>query len=106
MNEFEKDWKLKLKYGKISTPFNHFTVIAKGEVGNLEDEFECPKGPAYMGMKVWTESISEAAEMIQVIGKQIGFLITGETEIFETEPQEPPRENPFGYDINFTPFLE
>ena len=106
MNEFEKDWKLKLKYGKISTPFKHFTVIAMGEAGNLEDGFECPKGPAYMGMKVWAESTGEAAEMIQVIGNQIGFLITGNTEVFETEPHEPPGESPHGYDINFTPFSE
>ena len=27
--EQEKDWKLKLRYGRIQTPFHHFTVLAE-----------------------------------------------------------------------------
>lgn len=104
MEESEKDWKLKLRYGKLTTPFKHYTVIASGEVGDLVEGFECPKGNAYIGIKVWAESDDEAADMIQVIGKQIGFTVTGNIEIHNTEPEEPPRENPFGYDITFTPF--
>jgi hypothetical protein len=57
-----------------------------------------------MGMKMWAGSTGEAADMMQVIGGQIGFTVTGKIEIFETEPAEPPGENPRGYGINFTPF--
>lgn len=42
--------------------------------------------------------------MICVIGERIGFVVNGDIQIYETEPTEPPRENPYGYDINFTPF--
>jgi hypothetical protein len=104
MENSEKDWKPKLRYGKIQTPYKHFTLIAEGITGELEEGFECPPGNAFMGMKVWAFSDNEAADMIQVIGKQIGFTITGSIQIYDTEPQEPPGENPHGYDIKFTPF--
>ncbi len=39
MSEQEKDWKLKLRYGKLQTPYQHFTLIAKGIVGELADGF-------------------------------------------------------------------
>jgi hypothetical protein len=104
MEEPEKDWKLKLRYGKLTTPFKHYTVIAPGEVGDLADGFECVKGNAYMGIKVWAESVDESADMIQSIGEQIGFIVTGDIEIYETDPEQPPQEDPFGYDITFTPF--
>lgn len=104
MQEAEKDWKLKLRYGKLTTPYSHFTVLAEGMVGDLEEGFECRRGKAFMAMKVWASSTDEAADMIQSIGEQIGFEITGKIEVFDTEPQDPPQEDPFGYDINFTPF--
>ncbi len=102
----EKDWKLKLRYGKIKTPFSHYTVLADGVVGDLVEGFECPKGPAWMSMKTWSSSTDESADMIKVIGKQIGFLVTGRIEIYKTEPIEPPSDNPHGYDIKFTPYEE
>lgn len=104
MEESERDWKLKLRYGKTKTPFKHYTVIASGKVGDLVEGFECPQGSAYMGIKVWAESDDEAGDMIQIIGDQIGFTVTGNIEIYITEPEQPPQENPFGYDITFTPF--
>lgn len=100
----EKDWKLKLKYGKLKTPYKHYTVLGDGIVGELIDGFECRPGPAWMGMKTWAESSDESADMIQVIGKKIGFEITGKIEVFETDPTEPPKENPYGYGITFTPY--
>ncbi len=102
--EPEKDWKLKLRYGKLTTPFKHFTLIASGEVGDLAEGFVCARGNAYMGIKVWAESEEEAVDMIQNIGRQIGFIVTGNIEIYETDPKEPPGDNPSGYDIMFTPF--
>lgn len=100
----EKDWKLKLRYGKLHTPYKHFTVLAEGVVGDLEEGFSCPPGNAVMGMKVWASSADEAGELIQNIGEDIGFAVDGRIEIYESEPMEPPTEDPYGYDINFTPF--
>jgi len=105
MKDLEKDWKLRLRYGKISTPYQHYTLIANGIVASeLVEGFTCPKGNAFMGMKVWAESIDDSIEMIQSIGNQIGFEVTGKIEVFKTEPEQPPEEKPFGYDITFTPF--
>ena len=98
------DWKLKLRYGKISTPFSHYTILAEGVVDTLQDGFECPKGSAFMAMKSWATNTAEAADVLRYVSSQIGFHINDEIQVFETEPEEPPREKPFGYDINFTPF--
>jgi hypothetical protein len=95
-----------LRYGKIKTSFMHHTVIAEGQVGDLVEGFECRQGPAFMAMKTWSNSADEAAEMIQNIGSQIGFSVTGQIEIFDTPPVKAPGEQPFGYDIKFTPFNE
>ena len=97
-------WKLKLRYGKLNTPFHHYTSIAEGMVGELADGFVCRAGSAFMGMKTWASSDEESADMIRVIGRQIGFIVTGRIQVYETEPQQPPKDNPYGYDISFTPF--
>jgi hypothetical protein len=103
-NKTHPSWKAQLHYGKLETPFHHFTVIAEGIVGDLSDGFVCRLGSAFMGMKTWASSIDESADMIRVIGKQIGFTVTGDIQIYETEPAKPPGDKPNGYDINFTPF--
>lgn len=104
MEESEKDWKLKLRYGKLITPYNHYTIIADGKVNELSKGFECPKGNAFMGMKIWAESFEKAANQFQSIGKQIGFNTTGKLQIYKSEPKEPPGESPRGYHITFTPY--
>jgi hypothetical protein len=103
-DEPDKDWKLKLRYGKLKTPYQHYTVIAEGVVREDMKDFSCPPGNAFMGMKTWASSADESADMIQVIGRQIGFNVTGRIQIYETEPTQPPGDNPYGYDITFTPF--
>ena len=103
-DESDKDWKLKLRYGKLKTPSQHYTVIAEGVVSEEMQDFSCPPGTAFMGMKTWASSADESADMIQAIGAQIGFNVTGRIQIYETDPAQPPRDNPYGYDINFTPF--
>ena len=97
-------WKLDLKSGKFETPYKHFTVLAEGVVGELIDGFDTPKGNAIMGIKVWASDIEEPTYMVKSIGEQIGFDVTGEIQIYDTEPEQPPKENPYGYDIQFTPF--
>ena len=47
----EKDWKLKLRYGKLATPYQHYTAIAEGVVGQLADGFVCRPGSAFIAMK-------------------------------------------------------
>ena len=100
----DKNWKLKLRYGKLKTPFQHFTLIVEGKVEHLSEDFSCPKGSAFMAMKVWAISWEEACDMIRAIAEHIGFEVTGRINVYETPPTSPPRENPYGYDINFTPF--
>ena len=97
-------WKLELRYGRLTTPYSHYTVIAEGVVGELADGFSCRPGPAFMGMKTWATSLDESARMMSAISRNIGFDVTGRIEVFVTEPAQPPRENPYGYDITFTPF--
>ena len=104
MDQPDKDWKLKLRYGKLTTPYHHYTAIGEGVVANLAEGFSCPPGSAFMAMKTWASSPDESAEMLRVIGKQIGFTVTGKIEVYETEAVAPPRDDPHGYDINFTPF--
>lgn len=38
-----KDWKLKLRYGKETTPFRHFTVLANGVVDELSEGLNVQK---------------------------------------------------------------
>lgn len=100
----DPSWKAKLRCGKLVTPFRHFTAIAEGVVGELSSGFVCRPGSAFMGMKTWASSADESTDMVRVISERIGFRVTGRIHIYETEPQQPPRDNPHGYDITFTPF--
>jgi len=109
MNENKEspdDWKLKLRYGQLHTPYKHFTALAEGKMEADSTDYKCPAGMAWMAMKTWATDNDESADMIRVIGKQIGFTITGRIQIYDTAPEKPPREKPFGYDIAFTPFRE
>lgn len=99
-----QDWKLRLRYGKDATSFQHFSLIADGVAGHLVEGFECRPGPAVMSMKVWASDADEAADMIVSIGRQIGFEVTGKIDIYETAPDQPPREHPHGYAIGFVPY--
>lgn len=102
----EKDWKLKLRYGRLQTPYKHFTVLADGVADKLSGGFECRPGRAWMAMKAWASSEEEAFDMARVIGADFGFQVDGRMELYDTEPEEPPRENPFAYSIKFTPYDE
>lgn len=99
-----KSWKLQLRHGRASTHYKHFTAIADGVVGKLQEGFECRPGPAVMSIKTWASDADESAHMVRVIGQQIGFSATGKIEVYETEAEQPPGKNPHGYDINFVPY--
>jgi hypothetical protein len=51
-----------------------------------------------MAMKNWASSTGESADMIKVIGEQIGFEVTGKIEVYEPDPKEPPTDKPRGND--------
>lgn len=108
MNESDnKNWKLKLRTGKLITPFKHFTLIADGFVDSeLRDGLYCPLGNAMMGMSAWATSANEAIDLISMIAQKIGFIIDGEIEVYDSEPKEPPKDTVFGYDINFIPYSD
>jgi len=108
MIEDERDpaWKAKLKYGRLKTPYSHFTGLAEGVVSELSGGFSCPPGKALMGMKMWALSPEKALDLLQTVAKDIGFVIDGKTYLYDTEPTEPPSDHPRGYDIQFTPFEE
>ncbi len=101
---FPADWKLKLKSGIIKTVYKHYSVVVEGVGKNIPEEFSCPPGKAFMSMKTWSSSTQESSNMAKEIGNQIGFKITRKVDVYETEPTQPPQENPFGYDISFAPF--
>jgi hypothetical protein len=101
----DKNWKLKLRYGKLKTPFQHFTLIADGVVtGDLKGGFSCRPGLAFIAMKMWAPSEKAASNMIQTMGKAIGFVVTGEPHVYTTEPTAPPKAKPHAYDVRFTPY--
>lgn len=101
-----QNWKLDLRYGRLVTPYKHFTTVADGVAGQLGDGFDCPPGAAVMTMKAWACDADEAAHMIRLIGQQIGFTASGTIEVYETEAGQPPGEHPYGYDISFVPYDE
>ena len=104
MDKPNKYWKLKLRLGLLTSPYRHYSIIAEGIAGEMAEAYDCPKGNAYMGLKVWATSTDEASEMIQVIAAQIGFNIQGHINVYTSEPTEPPQKYPFGYGINFHSF--
>ncbi len=101
-----KDWKLKLRYNKTTTPYKHFTVLGSCEVGELGGGFTCPKGKAVVGVKIWADSNDQAADVFQSIGRQIGYTPLDKIEVYITDPTQPPGDNPYGYDIQFTPYSD
>jgi hypothetical protein len=103
MDEQNKNWKLKLRYGKLTTSYKHFTAITKGVV---KEESVYSPGSAFMAIKIWATTYDDAADLVESVAEQVEFTITGKIEIFDTEPQEPPKQNAYGYDLGFTYFQE
>ena len=101
--EVDPDWKLKLRHGKLKTPFCHYTVIAEVRVGQFMEGYSCPPGSAFIAMCMWAESVDDAAQMMGTFGDRIGFLVTGRMQIYDSEPAQPPRDIPYGYGIDFQP---
>ena len=43
--------------------------------------------------------------MMIAISNHLGFKMSGKIEIYATEPDAPPKEKPYGYDLKFTPYV-
>jgi hypothetical protein len=99
-----KDWKLRLRYGRLQTPYRHFTTISEGVFGQPSSEFGCAAGPAFMTMRVWASDADEAVRVASAFGREIGFSVTGRVYLHDTPAEEPPRDHPYGYGIAFTPY--
>lgn len=97
-----KDWKLKLRYGKLKSPFSHYTIIAPVLIDKLNEEHNAQSGKAYVGLKIWAENVDEAASMFQNFADVAHFEITGNIELYETDPREPPTEKPYSYGVTFS----
>lgn len=104
--EHDPAWKVKLRYGKTTTPFKHFTVMADGVVEKQLDGFECPLGRAWMSIKVWAESPDEAFAITRSVAHDVGFVQDGRMHLYSTDPDEPPKDEPLVYYIRFTPYDE
>lgn len=105
MNENNQDWKLKLRYGKLTTPFTHYIDFATGFIGEmLSQDSGYPVGPAIMGIKIWAKDMQDSVDLLYGIADQIGFTITGDIDVAEMPPEQPPETEPYGYDCTFTPF--
>jgi hypothetical protein len=101
-----KDWKLKLRYGKLKTPYQHFTIIVPVIINEFIEDFSAQPGKAYAGIKMWATDIDEAIDLTCSLAKHTGFEITGKIEVHKTDPVQPPGNNPNAYDINFSYYQE
>ncbi|MAN66899.1 MAG: hypothetical protein CME91_09660 [Hyphomonadaceae bacterium] len=90
----------------LMTEFTHYTLIADGHVFEPNAEYATDIGPCIMGMKVWAADADQAADMIVVIGKRLGFKADGELQVFVTEGEVPAEDQPFGYDVQFTTYSD
>jgi len=62
-----KDWKLKLRYGRLKTPFTHYTLIAPARVEKYIEDFDAEIGKAWIGMKIWRQTKTSLRKFIKVL---------------------------------------
>ena len=86
--------------------FTHYTLLADGEVFEPNPDFDTECGRYIMAMKAWAKDAEQAADMIVSIGQRLGFRTDGELQVFVTSPEEPPEDEPYGYDVQFTSYSE
>lgn len=109
---FIKNWRLKLRYGKIKTPYHHYVVMLDGYAESELTDYDsnvCPQGNAWMSVKVWANDADEAAEIARAIASSIGFQVSKSNHsilVYSTEPDMPPKENPYAYDSKFFPYQD
>ena len=70
------------------------------------NQYGCRVGSAVMSVKIWALNETQAADTFQMIGDKVGFFVDQAIEVYETEPEEPPLDNSYGYDVGFIPYDE
>jgi hypothetical protein len=101
-----RNWKLLLRYGRLKTRYEHFTVFVDVRVTEPQADVRSQLGPAWMAMKVWAPSADAAAEIICHFAPQVGAEVRGKCEVYKSEPDEPPQDTPYAYDLRFTAYKE
>jgi hypothetical protein len=101
-----RDWKLLLRYGRLTTPYDHFTVLVDVDVIEGNADWNSEVGPAWMAMKVWASSADAAAGIVCDIAPQVGAEVRGKVAAYKTDPDEPPQDLPSAYGLQFTPYSE
>ncbi|HEX8153130.1 MAG TPA: hypothetical protein VF698_08405 [Thermoanaerobaculia bacterium] len=89
-------WKLLYRLGLLRTPFRHFTASAKGTKNGQA---------TVMSMNTWAPSKEVSADMLAVIGRELGFTVAGDVDVRENgDPYEaPPKKNPSAYGVTYIP---
>jgi hypothetical protein len=90
----------------LKTPYQHLTILAPVIIKEYIKDFDAQPGTAYAGIKMWATDMDEAVDMAESIGAQTGFVINGRIEIYKTDPVQPPGDEPYAYDINFSYYKE
>ncbi len=105
-NQDTKDWKLRLRYGQISTPYTHSTALIDVEVSKPtpENGAKCI-GPAWLGIKLWATGKDKACDMADLFAHHFDCE-PREIHPYDTPPEEPPRENPYGYGLTLTSYQD
>jgi hypothetical protein len=91
------DWKLKLRYGRLTTPYKHMTLLVDGILDNEEG-----RSRAIMAGKVWDKTSELAMDLIADLAPRLGFDPDGRWYVYDTDPEQPPGDSPSVYGVNFT----
>lgn len=77
-------------------------MIADGKIVEARPDFKTIEGSAaFFTIKVWATDNAEAIDVLVVVGQEVGFDASGEIYVYNSEPEQPPGENPHAYDLNF-----
>jgi hypothetical protein len=103
-DEAHPNWKLLLRYGRLKTPYEHFTVLADVRVMEGDADLGSQVGPAWLSMNVWAASADAAADLVDAIAPQVGAEVRGRVQVHSSEPDRPPQDEPFAYDPSFVAY--
>ena len=100
------DWKLKLRYGRVTTPFTHYTLLADGRLLAANEKLGGEPGPAFFGLKIWAVDDDEAFIIYRDIASREGFEIGDKIDLWTTDPERPPKDRPYAYGPKLTAYSE
>jgi hypothetical protein len=104
--DIDADWRLKLRHGRLTTPYTHFTLIADGQIVQPMPVNGEVCSRAFMRLKIWAEHGQAAQDILLSFAPDVGFEVLGNIYIYETEPDIPPRSAPTAYDLGFNLYTD